>query len=295
MRHKLSLVGADKRIVRVDLHNHIGTKKKISKYGVERIVAQAYDKLGKGGVLSIANFLGQFRTQDHFHFDNFYDSCGNSGEIDLGNAIRFPEKDILVVKGEEVVVFERTYESHLLFLGALYGTNMTPNTTFEYAIEEGREKELIIGLDHPFARMGLLSRVQDNSKRMRELVEAVDFLEVHNGEMCLPFFGRGTNELTQAFYNNYKEEFPHLGAIISSDGHSLGEIGSSYTHLAMPEDYSCLTDSVEVLRYLGDAVVGNRNPRGDRTLSYGPTVRHAWEILCNVGISGVKAKLGKNN
>lgn len=292
MQPILSLVGGGMRSVRADLHNHIGTKQEISdKYGVEKILDQSHQTLGDGGIICIVNFLGQDRTPDHFHFDNFHNAAnGNFGEIILGNAIYFSERDLLVVKGEEVVVFENAYESHLLFLGTEYGTNMTPGSTFELAVEEGRRKNAIIGLDHSFARTGLLYPVMHDDKRIEEIVGSVDFMEVHNGEMCLPFFGMGSNQMAQNFYDYHKGRYPDLGAVISSDGHSLEEIGSSYIELVMPKKYSCLTDSEEVLRYLGSTILGSRNPSGKRCSSYKGAFKHGIRILPKL-----KKKLAKRS
>jgi len=167
----------------------------------------------------------------------------------------------------------------LLFLGTSYGTNMTPESTFELAVEEGRRKGAIIGLDHPFARMGLIYQVTHDDERIEEILSAVDFLEVHNGEMCIPFLGLGSNQDTQAYYDYHKEKYPNLGAIISSDGHSLEEIGSSYTFLPMPMDYSCLTDSEAVLKYLGSAIRNSRIPDGRRRSSYRGAFMHGLAIL----------------
>ncbi|MBS3094677.1 hypothetical protein J4474_03355, partial [Candidatus Pacearchaeota archaeon] len=64
------------------------------------------------------------------------------------------------------------------------------------------------------------------------LFEDIDFIEVHNGNAWIPLPGYfNSNKKAQEFYKEIEMEYPHLGAICSSDGHTVNEVGSSYSEI----------------------------------------------------------------
>jgi len=73
-------------------------------------------------------------------------------------------------------------------------------------------------------------------KKDPDLLKFFDAIEVHNGEaaLWLPFITpRRANQRAQEFYDAFKYEFK-IGRIVTSDGHSLNEIGTSWTRIYMP-------------------------------------------------------------
>jgi hypothetical protein len=87
----------------------------------------------------------------------------------------------------------------------------------------------IIILDHLFGPSGAGEYVLKNLGVLRD----VDAIEVYNGEMGV--FGRGVNERVENFYKKHGECSSSIGALSVSDGHSLSELGSSWTEINPPK------------------------------------------------------------
>lgn len=76
--------------------------------------------------------------------------------------------------------------------------------------------------------------LEQNPKTINDL----DAIETWNAEANLWLPGitqRKANKKAQEFYNEFKKDFPHLGKIISSDGHSLYEIGKTHMEIDFPD------------------------------------------------------------
>ena len=105
------------------------------------------------------------------------------------------------------------------------------------------------------------------------LLEYFDAIEVHNGEaVWLPLFTpRNANQKARGFYEEIKSDFD-IGALSSSDGHSFGEIGSSYSYLPQIE----FRDSETLTSSLRKAIREHKNLDNDRRHnSTFPALNHA--------------------
>lgn len=228
-------------IVRADLHNHLST------YGsVEKLVVPALKRAKKVlgadsasyGVLGLAN-LGR----------NIYEEfvAKTPPQIerhDFENAVFFPVYNTLVLKGQEV----STEKGHLLVLGLPQDKHLKAGRTIEETIQEARDinRTTTIIAVHPWDTFGIFARLfnEPNSRcHLDYVLTLIDGIEVHNGESAFLSYAN-----TKAFKHYLKmslEQKQRIGMIASSDGHSVREIGSSYTNLDMKEA-SQMTDLNEL-------------------------------------------------
>tara|TARA_Y100000310_G_C20518098_1_gene732232 strand:- start:14 stop:751 length:738 start_codon:yes stop_codon:yes gene_type:complete len=191
---------------KADLHNHLKTKA-YYKSTINQVIDISRDRLGSGGILGLANC-------DDLRYEEFVDLKGYERE-NFGTHIYIPEKEITVVKGQEVF----TKQGHILCIG-LPKNKHVKSKNLEDALKEARDLGTITIVDHPFFYQGCGDYLNANP----ELLDFFDAIEVHNGEA---FYG---NKKAKEFYDELKNYYD-IGAISSSDGHSLYEIGSSYSIL----------------------------------------------------------------
>lgn len=225
-------------MVKADLHNHLRTSSRYFEGDFDKAVDTTLRKLGAGAVLGVVNF-------SDWRYEHLIDLGGyerqNMG--DNKNGVYVPEKDVYIVKGQEVP----TKEGHLLVFGTGARTHLREGRKLEDTIKEARDQNGIIVVDHPFHVAGLGNYLEQNPK----LLEQIDAIEIHNGEASFGFpFGpipSRANKKAQEFYARIKSDFPSLGAISSSDGHSMYELGSSWTEIRRPTNeyfVSSLKESV---------------------------------------------------
>lgn len=223
--------------VRADLHNHFAhdNLRPFDRKGFfNKTIEIAKQRLGKGGILGLVNCLGK-------RYEKFAELKGYDRQ-EIGNAIYVPGKDILIVKAQEV--FAKQGDILVLGLPRDYYIGKENNPfaiSLEDALKEVKELNGIIGLDHGFFVDGVGPYLEKNYK----LLEYFDFIEVHNGNAWITPFA---NRKAQEFYKRIKNDYD-IGAICSSDGHSLFEICSSYSLLdKVKVDYSSAERLTESLR-----------------------------------------------
>ncbi len=211
-------------MVKADLHNHLRKRGRILEGDFDKVVDIAYRKLGEGAILGVVNFSDEIGRYERLTSLEGYE---REGLGDRNNGFYVPEKDVYIVKGQEV----QTREGHLLVIGIGAGKHLKEGRGLEDTIKETRDQNGIIVVPHPFSIHGLGNYLERNP----ELLEQIDAIEIHNGEASfgLPFgpLPLGANKKAREFYARIKPDFPNLGAISSSDGHSLSELGSSWTEL----------------------------------------------------------------
>lgn len=233
------------RYVHVDLHNHLRTRSGMRGLFNPTIDA-ARARLGIGGIVGLINFAD--RRYEDFSQERGYE------KQDLGNALYVPEKDILVVKGQEVP----TKEGHLLVLGLRKDVHLKDNRTLIDTFKEAKDNNGIIVADHPFYLNGIGQKL----KIAPDHLDYLDGIEVHNGEAALSLFGlfpRYANSRAQLFFENVSQLRNELAAISVSDGHSLRELGTSWTKISMPCNYELsLTSPEEVVDNLRTGIIENR-------------------------------------
>ena len=212
--------------IKADLHNHLRSSSILENSDFNNSVDIASKKLGSGACFGLINMHDR-------RYEKFADLKGYEREWvgENRNAIYIPEKDVLVIRGQEVT----TKQGHLLVLGLGYDVHLKNSISLEDTLKKARDNCGTMIVDHPFYLKGIGNYLEKNLK----LLKYIDAIEVYNGEAAfgLPVgpFPKNANEKAQKFYSEVRKDFPHLGAIASSDGHSISEIGSSYTEIDKPE------------------------------------------------------------
>lgn len=208
--------------IKADLHNHLRTSSILENSDFNNSVDIASEKLGNGACFGMINMHDR-------RYEKFADLKGYERVWigDKKNAIYIPEKNVLIVRGQEVT----TKQGHLLVLGLGYDIHLKNGVSLEDTLKKAKDNCGTIITDHPFYTEGIGNYLEKNLK----LLEYIDAIEIHNGESAfgLPMspFPRNANKKAQEFYKKIKKDFPNLGAIASSDGHSIDELGSSWTEI----------------------------------------------------------------
>lgn len=208
--------------VKADLHNHLRTSSRFKQTDFNKAINIAEKRLGKGGILGLVNF--EDKRYERFIGLKGYD------RVYLGsnkNAIFVPEKSIVVLKGQEVP----TQNSHILVLGLEKDVRLKSNRSLEDSVKEAKDNNGIIILDHPYYLKGTGKYVESKM----QLLYDIDAIEVFNGEagFGIPFtkLTYNANNKAQEWYNKIKKDYPRLGALSGSDGHSFYEIGKCWTEI----------------------------------------------------------------
>jgi len=222
--------------IKADLHNHFSTLENIGEI-FNQAMNIAQQNLGAEGIFGVINA----QDKGSGRYETFLGQGGRKAE-NLGNAFYVPDKGIYVVKGQEVF----SEGGHILVLGLNYGVRLQDYRTLEDSLKEAQDNNGIIILDHPCFLDGVIAK---NPKTYLTYFKnwRIDGLEVHNGEAWLPhpkYYP--ANKKAQNIYNQIKDDYD-IGAISTSDGHSVRGIGRSYTLLEKP-DFSSPERLIESLR-----------------------------------------------
>lgn len=206
--------------VKADLHNHIRTGRWFKDKDFNLAVDIASERLGTGGIIGLVNSLDK-------RYETFSGLKGYERVfLDDKKAIYIPEKDLTVVRGEEIP----TKRGHVLALGLNYDKNLRGGRLITETVMEIKDNGGIAVLVHPFYRNGPGKYVSKDLS----LLKGIDAIEIHNGEAALYLPGltpKDANKQSEKFCKNLKSNYPDLGMLSSSDGHSFYEIGSSWTEL----------------------------------------------------------------
>jgi|SRR3989344_3477684 len=203
--------------MKADLHNHLKTSSRLYDRNFNEAIDIASQRLREEGMFGMVNFVDD-------RYERFIGLRGYE-RVFLGenkNGIYVPEKKIYVVKGQEVP----TKKGHLLVIGLQNGFHMKNARPLEDSLKEAKDNNGIIIADHPFHRHGLGPHLEKKLK----LLPQFDAIEIFNGESCIGFPSEA-NKKAEEFYSHIKIDFPFLGAITSSDGHSFYELGKCWTEL----------------------------------------------------------------
>ena len=262
------------QITRADLHNHINYK---SIHTFDEIINAIEANMGGNSLIGLANF-----GEEDKRYENFVSSSGYE-RINHNNAIYIPEKRILIVKGQEIP----TREGHILALGIPSNHTIKSGRNLEDTLKEIKENfDALIILDHPFSFGGAIETMKKHPK----LFENIDGIEIFNSEVSFgmpftPLLSRA-NQKAFAFYEEYKSLYPHLGAIISSDGHRIEEYGKSFTFISLPQLKS-LNSPEKINASLKQAI---RNSKGYGRRYWGGAfygLIHILEIIKRQGINKI--------
>jgi hypothetical protein len=191
-------------------------------------------------------------------FDNRYElfsELEGYRREDLGNALYIPQKEILIIKCQEVF----TKEGDILVLGLPKNCQINyriRKTKLEDALKQAKDYNGIVISCHPFFVQGPGNYFEKHPK----LLELVDAVGVYNGNswMFIPRF-LNANKKAQEFYENAQKDYD-IGAISSSDGHSIAEVGSSYTILDQP----CFKNSETLVSSLRKSIRAHKDSSEDK-------------------------------
>jgi len=253
------------RKVFADLHNHLKTGSYMPEGIFNRTAEIVRRRLGEGGIIGLVNFEDR-------RYEDFSELSGYE-RVDFGNALYVPEKDVMIVRGQEVP----TKHGHLLVLGLKKGKNLKGGRSLEDSLKEARDENGIIIADHPFYKEGIGHSI-DNLPEDNVFFDAI---EVHNGSsVWIPFVTpRNSNEESELFYllNTLITSAHSIGAISASDGHSLYELGRSYTRLEMPQ-YNEIKDAEQLVDCLKIAIRKARPEDCVRKNSRLGAIKHLFEL-----------------
>ena len=243
--------------IKAALHEHLKTSSKLREDSFNLALDRAIYRLGEQSLFSVVDFddkrykkfieLQKLKSIE-IQYPDFSDKgCfTNNMKVELNISYIGDDKramriwglggalDILCIHGEEVP----TRQGHLLVLGLGYETHIKHNRNVEDIIKEARDYNpdaTIIG-DHPNFLSGIGKYLENHLELLEPRgingVDGLDALEGFNGEAV---FG---NKRTLKFYQEHKSEYPKLGFISSSDGHSFYEFCRSWTKIEMPDTNS---------------------------------------------------------
>ncbi len=273
-------------MIKAALHEHLRTSSNLKPEDFNKAVDIARRRLGAGGVFALVNFADK-------RYEHFIESSGYERAYvgEKRNAVYVPEKDILVVKGQEVP----TKQGHLLVLGLGCDNHIKQNKTLEDTLKQTIDNNAVAIIDHPYGSAGLGHYLRANSglgtyeKLNEKFLGQVDAIEVYNGEAAfgIPFtlFPYNANKHALIFYRSAKKVFPHLGALSSSDGHSFYEFCSSWTEIEPFDIYS----PSKLLPTLKKSIrKTNLKTQRQNTPSYRGAVNHIADLACII----IATKLG---
>lgn len=221
---------------KVDIHNHLGRNG--DNPGFDETIDIVHRRLGDGGVFGIAN-------SDDYRFEIFVSQGGgryNRVPVSDGRAFHVPEKDMLVVKCQEMF----TEKGHVLAIAMPFCKNIVSKNTND-AIRETLDLGAVLDAVHPHYKDGIGEYLEHNIG----LLQLFSTFEVFNGSaIWIPgFTPKDANETALYSFDiiNAIDKSTSLslkginidfGMSASSDSHSVESIGKCYTLLG---DFSSLS------------------------------------------------------
>ena len=213
------------KYVRADLHSHVRTTNRFKEEDFNKIVDAVHKNMGGSGIIGLVN-VG---IQSAWNYERIIGFRGYERK-NLGNAVYVFEKDVLIVKTQQVP----TKQGHYLVVGIPEGKKLEQYRTLEDSLKEAKDLNAIVLTWPMFRFQGIGAFLQKHQNLLTEF----DGITIHNGqsETYLPFLTpRDSNKQAQEFYDCVKKEYPLLAQIVVSDGHSFGEIGSSWMEIPRPD------------------------------------------------------------
>lgn len=254
---------------KASLHEHLRTASNLRQEDFNKAIDIAGQRLGDYGIFAMTNFNDE-------RYEQFVSLKGYERDYvgEDKNAVYIPHKKVLVVKAQEVP----TKQGHFLALGLGHEKHIKPDQTLEDTIKSAIDFGAIKIADHPFFIAGIGPYLENHP----ELIGLFDAIETHNGEV---FYLHG-NSKAAAFYNSLGWDNYQLGALSSSDGHSMHELGKSWTEIDFPN----IKNPKEFIPTLKKAVRSTnlQTPRKNHT-SYAGAFDHIGKL---VFMTKIAPKLG---
>jgi len=268
--------------IRIDLHNHFASADEIRNLNLDKVLSHVSKKLGPGGIVGIVNFpRTSMKNKDRY--GELKKHAGGRA-IDKNYSLYFPEQDLWVVKGQEVPVIYRGEEVHLLHMGLRSETHMTfQRPSLENSLEEGKSYGSMIGADHPADITGIQRFLARDEGLKKTILPYFDMWGIFDGEVWLmrKKMGEVVVPILWPFLNNSAKEYYEeniklqysIGAVAESDGHSISEIGTSYTILDIPK-FNPDIDGEEMINNLRITIKNNKDWKGKRKYNILHTLIH---------------------
>jgi hypothetical protein len=229
------------RTIKSDPHHHLRTSGHITPDIVQRSLAKAEERLGKGGILGVINFNPSETEMDQ-RWDLFRKHVQEKyNSISTGNGLYLPAPDLLIIRGQEIPTQEGY---HILLLGTQEDQNITNHSSLEKVLTEGRAFGALIIADHPFHKAGIGPYLQQHPEEYKRF----DGYEVFNrtASLPLPGYAQANQKALKEFQEvQIKHMHPTLFAFESTDGHSPSEVGRTYMTIEMSENYETYRDAPE--------------------------------------------------
>jgi len=257
--------------VYADLHTHLRTGCIPKDWDFDKVIDAAYKRLGPGGILGLCNC----KDNRYERFANLRTGSKGYARIDCGFAVYVPQKDIWIIKGQEV----NTSEGEVLVLGLKAGNHIKEGLSLIETLYDAkfRSDDTISIIVHPFWKDGAGKGFDKllNAVPKAELEKLVDGFEVFdaNASFYVPFLiEKNANEKAITYYNRkIITAGLDIGAVMSSDNHSLRGIGKGYTTLWMFESF----EGYDFITSLRDAIKMHKNLEGNMTDDWAGALRHA--------------------
>ena len=223
--------------VNAAVHTHLGRDGRFSSF--DREVDRVSARLGEGGVWVISNC-------NDWRYEKFVDSKkGKYNRVEVmpqGNGVHVPEKDLLIVRGQEDFA-GKNHDEHFLVFGHPKGKNVKDGRCLEDSLKEARDFGAVIASDHAFFR-GAGKAVIEN----RDLLKYFSTWEIFNG--FVGSFCGNKNTAALIFYNKVIKPGYDIGAFAGDDSHTCRYMAKNKTPIEKP-DYS---SSENLNRTLGQSL-----------------------------------------
>lgn len=262
--------------IKADLHSHLATVEPA--YSFEKLVKAMNKRDAKNGLLGIIEM-------SHVNHDTRYSDMKKSAHRcgykfkDLGNVFRLHGYHETFVHGLEIP----TRYGHFLAVGTKEGVRvpegMEPEDAVKKVCDDSGYRPAFI-VPHMASRNGMLEYLTMN----HNFLEDVDGIEVWNGSAVVPIINGNilsgdANRIAQEFFDEYASDYD-FGAVISSDGHSLREVFSSYMIMPTPE----LLDEASFAKSLAHSIRGS-DFGGEKHASYIRAIDHAIKMAGIIALS----------
>jgi hypothetical protein len=249
--------------IKADLHNHFSTWE--SGWGdFDFIIDKIFRRFGEG-VIGLANC-------DDNRYKIFVDSSSGKSRyerVEVGddkNALWLPEKNLLVIKAEEVFTKNNGKQEDFLVLGTPKNHRIKARNLAEVIREAGDIGAPTIAI-HPY-----LQGTGESLEKNPELLEYIDSIEIFNSALAL--FGEKYNALAKKLYQRSTQQ--NLGCCSFTDGHSIRVIGTSYTEIPELD----ITSSAALRKSLKESL---RQTKSEKHLTENPArmdvLIHAFELF----------------
>ena len=202
--------------IKAALHTLLGRKGVFSSF--DREVDRVSRRLGPGGLWAIANC-------NDYRYEKFVDSFSQGDKYGRDevkpdkNAVWIPEKELLIVRGQEVFADK----GHYLVFGLPKNTNIETEN-LEEGLKHATDLGAVLGVDHPFFKGNLGGYLLEHP----ELLKYFHTWEVYNASAGAFSFGKANQKSKQVYENQIRPNY-NIGAFAGDDSHTCTYMAKNFT------------------------------------------------------------------